>query len=184
VQAYQAATSFADHCVGLVLDELAASPYADDTIVVLWSDNGFHLGEKQHLHKFTLWEPSTRVPLLIRAPGRLDGGTFDPPVSLLDLGPTVADLAGVAILDESHQGESLLPLLDDPAAAADRPAIMTWLEGNHSVRQGDWRLIRYTTGETELYDIAGDPQEFVNLAGDGQHDEVETQLAALLPTDG
>jgi arylsulfatase A-like enzyme len=185
VQAYQAATSFADHCAGLVLDQLADSPYADNTIVVVWSDNGFHLGEKQHLHKFTLWEPSTRIPLVVRAPGRLEGGTtFDPPVSLLDLGPTVAGLAGVTVLDEDHQGQSLLPLLDDPAAADDRPPVMTWLEGNHSVRRGDWRLIRYTTGETELYDIAGDPGELTNLAGQAEHAALESELAAFLPTSG
>ena len=98
VQAYQAAMSYADDRLGIVLDALARSPRADDTIVVVWSDHGFHLGEKLHWHKFTLWERATHVPMLFRVPGTFDSGAvFDRPVSAMDIGPTLADFAGVEL---------------------------------------------------------------------------------------
>ncbi len=135
VQAYQSAISYADDRIAKVLDELAHSPYADETAILLWSDHGYHLGEKLHITKFTLWERSTRVPLLIHAPGRFDSGRdFDRPASLLDLGPTVADLCGIEI-HGPHDGASLLPFVAEPSRADERPAITTWLAGNHTVRR-------------------------------------------------
>lgn len=181
VQAYQAALSFADDCVGQVLDALYSGPHADDTIVAVWSDHGYHLNEKLHLHKFTLWERATHVPLLLRVPGRFDSGQrFDPPVSLLDLGPTLLELCGIDPLPQD-QGQSLLAVVDDPTRADDRPAVMTWLEGNHAVRRGPWRYIRYRTGEIELYDHRVDPDELTNLAADPAHREVIDQLDPYLP---
>ena len=180
VQAYQASTTLADHCIGIVLDALAASPHADDTVVVVFSDHGFHLGEKLHLHKFTLWERATRVPFLLRAPGTLEPGSFDIPVSTLDLGPTVAELCDVEIKGP-HEGASLVPLIRDPSRADERPPVTTWLEGNHAVRRSQWRYIRYRTGDTELYDHAADPNEFTNLAGRPEHRSVEAELGAFLP---
>ena len=180
VQAYQASTSFADHCVGIVLDALAASPHADDTVVVVFSDHGFHLGEKMHLHKFTLWERATHVPFLLRAPGALEPGVFDPPVSTLDLGPTVADLCDVEITGP-HEGASLIPVVHDPARADERPPVTTWLEGNHAVRRGRWRHIRYRAGDSELYDHATDPNEYTNLAGRPEYRSVEAELDSFLP---
>jgi arylsulfatase A-like enzyme len=181
VQACQAATTFADHCVGLLLDDLAASPYADNTIVVVFSDNGFHLGEKQHLHKFTLWEPSTHVPLLIKAPSGISAGVVEQPVSLMDVGPTLHELAGIEGLYAEHEGQSLLRVVDDPAAAVDHPPVMTWRSGNHAVRQEQWRYIRYRDGGTELYDISADPDEYENLSGQADLAEIEARLDALLP---
>jgi arylsulfatase A-like enzyme len=184
VQAYQAAISYADWCVGRVLDDLYSGPRGDDTIVVVWSDHGFHLGEKMHLHKFTLWERATRVPLVVKVPGRFDTAQrFDPPVSLLDLGATVEDLAGIPHA-ETGAGRSLLPLVDDPARADERPPIMTWLAGNHAVRRGQWRYIRYRTGETELYDVEADPDEFTNLSALPEHAARQRQLDELLPPPG
>jgi arylsulfatase A-like enzyme len=181
VRAYQAAMSAMDHHVGQVLDALASSPRADDTVVVLWSDHGFHLGEKLHLHKFTLWEEATRVPFLLHVPGRFDRGTtYDEPVSMIDLGPTLAELCGIPIT-AAHSGTSLLRQVEQPEQAAPRPAITTWQEGNHAVRLGPWRYIRYRNGETELYDHRSDPREHRNLSGSPQHRSIEAQLDRALP---
>lgn len=180
VRAYQASTTFADHCIGIVLDALAGSAHADDTIVVVFSDHGLHLGEKMHVHKFTLWERATRVPFLLRAPGALAPGSFDPPVSTLDLGPSVAELCDVEI-QGPHEGASLVPAINDPTLAEERPPVTTWLEGNHAVRRGRWRYIRYRTGDTELYDRETDPDEYTNLSGQPEYRSVEAELDAFLP---
>jgi arylsulfatase A-like enzyme len=180
VQAYQAAISFADDRLGRVLHELASSPYADDTIIVLWSDHGYHLGEKMHLEKTTLWERATHVPFLLHVPGRFDNGArFEPPVSTMDIGPTLTDLCGA----HAHRGQdarSLLPVIGDPRLADDRPPITTWHAGNYAVRRGKWRYIRYATGERELYDHDRDPNEYSNLAGTGLT-KVVVELDAFLP---
>ncbi len=181
VQAYQAAMSYADDRVGTVLDALASSPRGDGTIVVLWSDHGFHLGEKLHWHKQTLWERATRIPMLVRIPAQsLSGVTFDPPVSALDIAPTLADAAGID-LDDGFRGRSLLPAVAQPSLADDRPAMSTWLPGNHSVRRGPWRYIRYRSGEAELYDHRTEADEYTNLAGKPEYGDVERELAAFLP---
>ena len=181
VQAYQAAISYADDRVGMVLDALSSTPRGDDTIVVVWSDHGFHLGEKMHWHKFTLWERATRVPMLFRVPGQFRaGGTFDRPVSALDIGPSLAEWSGVAV-NGGHSGRSLVPAVDRPELADERPPVTTWLPGNHTVRRGSWRFIRYRTGETELYDHRDDPDEYINLAGRAEHAAIERELARFLP---
>lgn len=180
VQAYQAAMSYCDEQVGIVLDALAGTRDADDTIVVLWSDHGFHLGERMYLHKFTLWERATRVPLLFRAPGLPGGTAVDEPVSTLDIGPTLSELSGV-VINAPHSGTSLLPIVADPARAAERPVVSTWMRGNHAVRRGPWRYIRYVTGEEELYDHRSDPDERVNLAGDPDTLAQRRELEAFIP---
>jgi arylsulfatase A-like enzyme len=182
VQAYLAAGSYADWCVGTVLDALDASPYADSTIVVLWTDHGFHLGEKLHWHKFTLWEEATRVPFLLRVPGRYDSELeVTEPVSMIDLAPTLAELCGVE-LSEQHSGQSLLSIIEHPELAAQRPPISTWKPGNHAVRRGPWRYIRYENGDTELYDHRVDRDERVNLAKDLGYAHIADELDHFLPT--
>jgi arylsulfatase A-like enzyme len=160
--------------VGQILDALDASPYADNTAVVLWSDHGFHLGEKLHWHKMALWEHANRIPLLVRAPGRVEaGGGFDLPVSLLDLAPTLTDLAGIP-QPAQFEGASLLGIT--PEIAATRPAEMRWGDAV-STRIGKWRWTRYADGGEELYDLSVDPREYNNLLGTtGRH---EGGLAAL-----
>jgi arylsulfatase A-like enzyme len=167
VQAYLAACSHTDAMVGRILAALDAGQYADNTAVVLWSDNGFHLGEKLHWHKMALWEHATRVPLLIRAPQLLaPGGSFDLPVSLLDLAPTLTDIAGIP-RPAQFEGASLLGMT--PQIANARPAEMRWGDAV-STRVGQWRWTRYADGGEELYDLSVDPREYNNLLGrTGKH---------------
>jgi arylsulfatase A-like enzyme len=160
---------------------LDRSGRADRTIVVLWGDHGFHLGEKARWRKMTLWEESTRVPLVVVAPGlTTPGSTSAEAVSLMDIYPTLTDLAGLAT--PSHiEGQSLEPLLRDPAAVRDEPAVTTYGYGNHAVRDERYRYIRYRDGSEELYDHASDPNEWTNLAGDHGYDQVKSSLARWLP---
>ncbi len=180
VQAYLACVSFADEIVGQVLDALDASPHAANTIVVLWSDHGFHLGEKQNWSKLTLWEEATRVPLIVVAPGIAGGQRCARPVSLQDLHPTILELCGLPPV-EGLDGQSLVPLLRDPSAPRDRPALTTWGFQNHALRSERWRYIRYADGSEELYDHETDPEEWTNLAGDERTTAVKAELARWLP---
>ena len=162
VQAYLAACSHTDAMVGQILDALDASPHANNTAVVLWSDHGYHLGEKLHWRKMALWEHATRVPLLIRAPGLVEpGGSFDLPVSLLDLAPTLTDIAGIT-RPTQFEGASLLGIT--PEIASQRPVHMRWGDAI-STRIGKWRWTRYPDGGEELYDLSTDPREYENLLG-------------------
>ncbi len=181
LQAYLAGISYADALVGQLLDALDRSSWASNTIVVLWSDHGWHLGEKQHLHKFTLWERSTRVPLIIAAPGvTSSGGRTQRAVSMIDLFPTLNELCqlpGVAGIE----GHSLLPVLKNPATQSDRPALTTQGQGNHSLRTERWRYIRYRDGGEELYDHENDPHEWHNLAAQTGYASIKHELAKSLP---
>ncbi len=181
VQAYLACVRFTDEQVGRVLDALDAGPLADNTIVVLLSDHGFHLGEKQRWAKQSLWERSTRVPLIISVPDGLRGVRCAQPVELLSLYPTLIDLCRVSSRPEL-EGVSLSPLLREPEADWNRPAITTYGPNNHAVRTQRWRYIRYHDGAEELYDHETDVNEWNNLADQARYDDVKQQLAAWLPT--
>ncbi len=177
---YLAAVTFADAMIGRILRALASSQYNDNTIVVLFSDHGYHIGEKQKYHKSTLWEESTRVPLIIRSPGAGTSGTVSTrAVSLIDLYPTLAELASLSS-PADLDGESLVPLLNDPDAPRSTPAMTTRQGQHHSVRTDRWRYIRYGDGSEELYDHASDPMEWKNLAADGTHEATRQRLAAQL----
>jgi arylsulfatase A-like enzyme len=178
VRAYLASITYADHQVGRILDALDHSAYAQNTIVVLWSDHGWHLGEKQHWHKTTLWEEATRVPLIIDVPG-VAPGVCHRPVSLLDLYPTLNDLAGLKAIT-THDGVTLTPLLRDPEAAWDRPAVIESKAHNAAVRSDRYRYIRYKDGGEELYDHQNDPHEWTNLAASAPHDAVKKELAGWI----
>ena len=180
VQAYLACVSYADAQVGRLLDALDADPaLRDNTVVVLWGDHGWHLGEKHHWRKFALWEEATRTPLIIAAPG-VKPGRAAAPVDLVDLYPTLLELCGLPPR-EDLEGQSLAPLLKDPASPRQRPALTTHGRGNHALRTARWRYIRYTDGSEELYDHDADPHEWHNLAGDAAHAAVKKDLAAALP---
>lgn len=180
VAAYSANIAYADALVGRLIDALDASPFVGNTIIVFASDHGFHLGEKRHWYKSTLWERSTHVPLVIRGPGIEGGGTCDRPVSLLDLYPTLLDLAGLPPRPELD-GTSLGGLLRNPQSEPERHAGITYLRGNHAVRRGRWLYIRYRDGGEELYDRDADPDEVVNLADATEHRELKRSLRRLLP---
>ncbi|MCC7042407.1 MAG: sulfatase [Acidobacteria bacterium] len=181
VRSYLASISFADHMVGLVLDALEASDEADNTIVVLFSDHGYHLGEKGITGKNTLWERSTRVPLIFAGPGITRGAKVAEPAELLDMYPTLALLAGLPT-PEGLEGHSLVPQLRNPSTPRDAPAITTQGPGNHGIRDRRYRYIRYADGSEELYDLQRDPNEWTNLASDGALLPVKQRLASYLPS--
>lgn len=182
VQAYLACIRFADEQVGKLLDALDASDHAQNTIVVLWSDHGWHLGEKLHWRKFTLWEEATHNVLMMAAPGvTKPGGRCSRQVSLIDVYPTLCDLAGLPLRPEL-EGVSLRPLLRDPSAAWERPVVTTYFRNNHAVRSERWRYIHYEDGTEELYDHAVDAQEWSNLAAKPEYAAIKRELARWLPT--
>jgi arylsulfatase A-like enzyme/sucrose-6-phosphate hydrolase SacC (GH32 family) len=181
VQSYQASADYADEMVGRLLDQLDKTGRAEDTIIILWSDHGYHLGDKNACVKFTLWEKANHVPFIIVAPGVTKPGTVvDRPVSLLDIYPTLVDLAGLPSKNDLD-GQSLVPLLKNPKAKWTRPAIMTQGRGNHAVRSDRWRYIRYNDGTEELYDHNNDPWEWKNLAGDSQYASVIAEHKRWVP---
>jgi arylsulfatase A-like enzyme len=181
VQGYLASIAFMDAMLGRLMDGFAKSPLARDTVVVLWSDHGWHLGEKLHWRKFTLWEEATRNVFLMNVPGVTKPGTrCGRPVSMIDLYPTLADVCALPARKEL-EGESLRPLLANPNAERARPAVTTYFRNNHSVRNERWRYVRYADGGEELYDHRADVQEWHNLAGRSEYAMVKQDLARWLP---
>jgi len=181
VSAYLASVAFTDKQLGRLLDALDATGLAKDTVIVLWGDHGWHLGEKKHWRKFALWEEATRVPLMVVAPNVTPkAATCERTVSLLDLYPTLLDLCDLPSRKEL-EGRSLVPLLREPSAEWNRPVITTHGFQNHAVRSERWRYIRYADGSEELYDHEADPNEWTNIASRKEHDKVKAELAAWLP---
>ena len=181
VQAYLATISFLDDQVGRLLDGLDQSPRKDKTIIVWWTDHGWHLGEKEHWRKFALWEKATRTSMAIVAPGvSKPGSKTDAPVDYTNLYPTLCELTGLPLPDHV-KGASLIPLLKDPAAKWDGVAVCTHGKGNHAVRDAQWRYIRYADGSEELYDHSKDPYEWTNLAGEVGMSDLKAKLGAVLP---
>ena len=182
VQGYLAAISYVDELVGRLIDTLDQTGLAATTTVILWGDKGFHLGEKLHWRKFALWEESTRVPLIVVPPSPPAVRRVYEPVSLIDIFPTIVELAGITP-PSPCDAHSLVPLL--AAGGLSRPAgpVTTWGRGNHSLRLGNWRYIRYADGGDELYDQAADPYEWTNLAGNPDFDDVRSRLRQMLPRD-
>ena len=163
VQAYLACGAFVDHQVGRVLDSLAASKYADNTVVLLFSDHGYHLGEKEVVAKHTAWEESARVPLIVSVPGMKQSASISKSVGLIDIYPTLVDLAGLPATGQ-NSGASLVPLLTDPNTKWRNGTLMAWGRGNFSYRTQRYRYIRYADGSEELYDHESDPHGWKNLA--------------------
>lgn len=163
VQSYLACVSFVDHQVGKLLDALDKSPAKDNTLIILYSDHGFHLGEKERWAKRSLWEESTRVPLIIAGPGVAQGKVCRQPVQLLDVYPTLLAVAGLKD-DPKLEGHSLKPLLENPAANWPYMARTSFGPGNYAIRSEQYRYIHYNDGSEEFYNHANDPHEWNNLA--------------------
>lgn len=181
VQAYLASIAFCDAQVGRLLDGLEASPYRDNTIVVLWSDHGWSLGEKSHWRKFALWEEPTRTVFIWKVPGLTQpGGVCGRTVDYTNVYPTLCELTGQP-LPTHLDGHSITTLLKDPRAAWERPAITTHGFKNDAVRTEEWRYIRYANGDEELYDTTVDPLEYTNLATLAKHSARKAELAKWLP---
>ena len=182
VQSYLATISFVDTHVGRLLDALEESEHVDNTIVVLWGDHGWHLGEKQHWRKHALWEVTTQTTLVISAPeGVQKNKLSNRLVSLIDLYPTLVELCGLPPR-EGLDGQSIVPLLNDPQMKWDRPALTTFGYKNHTVRTDRWRYIQYNDGGEELYDHNVDPNEWTNLANISKYESVKSELQKSLPT--
>ncbi len=181
-RSYLACTSFVDSQVGRVLEALEANGFKEDTIVVLWSDHGWHLGEKQITGKNSLWDRSTRVPLIFAGPGVATAANCKRPVELLDIYPTLVDLCGLPPRTDL-EGLSLAPLLQDAEAPRERPAITTHNAHNHGVRSEHWRYIRHADGSEELYNMQDDPHEWTNLAARPAFAEVLAEHRKWLPAD-
>jgi len=181
VQAYLATISFADAQIGRVLDALDRSRHADNTIVVLWGDHGWHLGEKEHWRKHALWDVSTRTPLVFSAPdGVAKGKLCQRPVSLIDIYPTLLDLCGLSEL-KGLDGQSLKLLLENPDRQWERPVVITYGLNNHAIQTERWRYIRYRDGGEELYDHERDPNEWTNLASISKYSLQKSKLSKWLP---
>ncbi|MDP7106942.1 MAG: sulfatase-like hydrolase/transferase, partial [Roseibacillus sp.] len=159
---YLACTSFIDAQVQRLLDTLKETGLGKNTIVVLWSDHGFHIGEKEITGKNTLWDDGTRVPLIFAGPGVKGGQVCTRPAELLDIYPTLVELLDFPA-NRKLEGHSLVPQLSNAQAARKWPAITTHNHDNHGVRSENWRYIRYADGSEELYHTAEDPNEWNNL---------------------
>jgi arylsulfatase A-like enzyme len=183
-RAYLAATSYADACVGVLLDGLDKSKYRDNTIVIIWGDHGWHLSEKLHYGKTTLWEESARVPLLVSVPGVTQGGAqCDGVVNLIDLYPTLVELCRLPA-NEANEGRSFAPLFRNPTTEWNRPTLTTQGFRNHSLTDGRYRYIRHGgrgEGAEELYDHADDPKEWNNLANQPGYEAIKERLRGFLP---
>ncbi len=183
VRAYLASVTFADEQVGRVLDTWYASPYAETGYVVLWSDHGYMLGEKNAWSKIKPWYDSSRSNLIIAGPGLPKGAVCSKSVSLLDIYPTLIELLGLPKPPQTLDGTSLVPLLENPNAEWDRPALMTsQMDGVffESVLDNDFRMTRLITGETELYKLSSDPHEFTNLADNPEYAPIIRKLEKYL----
>lgn len=202
VQAYLASISYADAQIGRILDALDASPHASNTIVVLWSDHGWHLGEKSHWHKSTLWEESTRVPFMLAGPG-IQPGICSIPVSLVDIFPTLREFSMAPVIRNIQKpvvhnpgelpdfsgstSQSLGQYLDDPTNPSawhftPKPVVMEYLKGNAAVRYQHYRFIRYRDGGEEFYDHSNDPNEWSNAIDLNQYQMTIQTMRKALPT--
>jgi arylsulfatase A-like enzyme len=180
VQAYLACVSFVDHQVGRVLESLENSQYADNTIIVLWSDHGYRLGEKGTFAKHALWEPATKAPLIFSGPGMPQAKVIGAPVEMLSIYPTLLELCGLPPY-KRNEGISLVPLMKEEDLNQSRFAITTFGMNNHGIRTPKFRYIQYEDGLGELYDHGDDPEEWNNIIDDAEFGNVIEDHKRLLP---
>lgn len=180
VRSYLACSSFIDAQVGRITAALEEAGLADNTVIVIWGDHGFHLGEKGITGKNTLWDDGTRVPLVFAGPGITPGQRCTQPAELMDIYPTLIEVCGLTSRDDL-EGLSLMPQLQDASTGRERPAITSHNQGNHGVRSENWRYIRYADGTEELYDMRSDPNEWTNVVQQPEHAAVVAEHRRWLP---
>lgn len=188
IQGYLASVAYADEMVGRLLDQLAKSEYAKNTIVVLWSDHGWQLGEKKHWRKFALWENVLRTVMMIKVPSQIksmpEGSVNGKPTtnlsSLMDIYPTLTNLCNLPPRDDLD-GISLVPILENPDTILPRPIISTYDYGSYSVRYNEWHYIKYIDDSEELYNLESDPDEWVNLSSELSLQNIKDQLEQFIP---
>jgi arylsulfatase A-like enzyme len=184
VQGYLSSIAHADALIGGLLSALDKSPYSNNTVIVFWSDHGYHFGEKQRMAKRSLWERATRVPLIVVAPGITKaGGRCSKAVDLMSIYPSLVELCGLPAKPEI-EGVSIVPLLRNPKAKWSHAAITTHTKGSHAVRSEQWRYISYANGDEELYNHEKDPEEWNNLADQREYASVKKNLSRWLPGEG
>ena len=181
IHAYLSCVTYVDDQIGRVLDALDTSTYADNTIIVLWSDHGWHFGEKRTWRKNTLWEEATRVPMIIVPEGGKHGQKCHAPVQLLDLYPTLIAQCNLPPPKHRLEGHDLSPLLKDVSAQWDYPAITTNGRDNHALTTKKWHYIRYFDGTEELYDREKDPKNWHNIASDQAYESIKKNLLIYFP---
>lgn len=186
VQGYLASMAYADAMFGNLMAALKESAYADNTIIVLWSDHGWQLGEKEHWRKFALWENVNNSVLMFKSPktailpnGSANGNT-NSLASLVDIYPTLIELSGLPPRKDLD-GTSLVPIIKNPEHVDDRAIITTYDYGSYSVRYKKWHYIRYIDGSQELYDLEIDPEEWSNLATNTGYSKTMMLMAAHIP---
>lgn len=183
IHGYLACISYADAMLGRVLDALESSPYSDNTIIVLWSDHGYHHGEKGQWGKHTLWERTSNVPFIWAGPGVSKGVKTDVTASLIDIYPTLIEMCNLPMPHQPLEGESLASTLSNPSAASDRNVFLPYITpGEYAIINRDWRYIRYGEGGEELYSLREDPNEWHNLASDEKYADVKTELRKAAPS--
>ncbi len=180
VQAYLACVSFVDFYVGEILKELENSKYADNTVVVLWSDHGYRLGEKHTFAKHCLWEEATNAPLIFAGKGIVNGKVISSPAEMLSIYPTLIEMCGLQ-LNEKNEGTSLAPVLQGKKEGVQDYALTTYGWGNHGIRTENFRYIQYNDGSEEFYNHQSDPNEWYNLANNVEITDKKNQLKEFLP---
>lgn len=181
IQAYLACVSFVDYEIGRVMEALENSEYADNTVIVLWSDHGYRLGEKGTFAKHALWEPATKAPLMFAAPNLPKGKVIDSPAEMLSVYPTLLELCGLPAYDK-NEGISLVSTMQNKNNNKEAYALTTFGMNNHAVKANGFRYIQYEDGEEELYDHQNDPNEFTNLAKNPEYKEEIEELKLYLPS--
>ena len=188
IRGYLASITFADAMVGKLLENLKMSKYAENTIIVIWSDHGWQLGEKMHWRKFALWENVIKTLLMIKVPegitvlpsGSNNGKNVESLTSLLDIYPTLVELCDLP-QNNNLDGKSLVKLLENPERKIDRSIITTYDFADYSVRKGPWHYINYVDGSEELYNLENDNEEWYNLIGQGSYENIVGELRSHIP---